>query len=230
MKMFVFFAVAIAISVVAEAQTVTVVKRTERIRNESAEGFASDLDAKSEDVRIALSKFMKESGKAKNNGDVIAVTEPAINGTVYSKGILYATVAGSDVKARVWIGILAGEWNSTDVEAVSKEIEQLVYRFSIKYYRDKIQEQIDEAQRAADAVTKQAQRTTNDGENLQKKLQANDQEKVRLEKALEANKLEDLVLKQKIVNNKKSLDSLANANQKIQQVLESHKERQRKVN
>lgn len=229
MKMFLFFALA-AISVVAEAQTVIVVKRSERIRNESADGYASDLDAKSDDVRVALSKFMKESGKAKNNGDVIAVTEPAINGSVYSKGILYATVAGSDTKARVWIGILPGEWNSSDVEAVTKEIEQLVYRFSIKYYRDKIQEQIDEAQRAADAVTKQTQRTTNEGESLQKKLQANDQEKIRLEKALEANKLEDLVLKQKIINNKKSLDSLSNASQKIQQVVESHKERQRKVN
>ena len=55
-------------------------------------------------------------------------------------------------------------------------------------------------------------------------------EKIRLEKALEANKLEDLVLKQKIVNNKKSLDSLANAAEKIKTVIDAHKEKQSKVN
>lgn len=212
------------------AQKVTVSKRTERVRNESADGYSAELDAKSDDVRTALSKFLKETGKLKNNGEMIVVNEPVINGTVYTKGILYASVNGSDVKTRVWIGILASEWNSGDVEQVLKDIEQMTYRFGIKYYRDKIQLQIDEAQQASDAVTKQAQKTQNEGETLARKLKANDDEKIRLEKALEANKLEDLVLKQKIVNSKKSLDSLAAAGIKIQTVIDAHKERQNKVN
>ncbi len=230
MKLFSSIIALTLISTVIVAQTVTVTKRNERIKNESADGYASDLDAKSDDVRIALNKFMKEAGKAKNNGDMIAVSEPVINGTVYSKGILYATVAGSDVKARVWIGIIGSEWNSSETEGVLKEIEQMVYRFGIKYYKDRIQLQIDEAQQASDAVDKQAQRLANESKSLANKLQNNDQERVRLEKALEANKLEDLVLKQKIVNNKNSQDSIAQASVKIKQVMEMHKERQRKVN
>jgi len=212
------------------AQKVIVSKRSERVKNESADGYSSDLDAKADDVRTSLGRFMKEAGKTKNAGDIITVNEPVVNGTVYMKGILYATVAGSDVKTRVWIGILPGEWNSSEVEAVSKDIEQMVYRFSIKYYRDVIQKQIDEAQQASDAVDKQAQRLTNEGKSLNNKLENNDQEKVRLEKSLEANKLEDLVLKQKIINNKKSQDSIAQTSVKIKQVMESHKERQGKVN
>lgn len=212
------------------AQKVTVGKRTERVRSENADGCSTDLDAKSEDVRIALNKFLKDAGKSKTNGDMIVINEPVINLTPYSKGVLYATVSGSDVKSRVWIGILASEWNSADVEPVLKEIEQMTYRFGIKYYRDKIQVQIDEAQQASDAVVKQAQRTQNEGESLQKKLKANDEEKIRLEKALEANRLEDLVLKQKIVNNKKSLDSLAVAGTKIKTVIDATKEKQNKVN
>jgi hypothetical protein len=218
------------VSSVLFSQTVTVGKRSERIKNESANGFSSDLHAKSDDVRTALNKFMKEAGKAKNNGDMIAVTEPVINGTVYSKGILYATVGGSDVKTRVWIGILASEWNSSETEGVLKEIEQMMYRFGIKYYRDKIQLQIDEAQQASDAVDKQAQRLTSENKSLTNKLQNNDQEKIRLEKSLEANKLEDLVLRQKIANNQKSQDSIAQASIKIKQVMEMHKEKQKKVN
>jgi hypothetical protein len=230
MKLFSSVVALLMVSSIAFSQTVTVSKRTERIKNESADGFSSDLDAKSDDVRLALNKFMKEAGKSKNNGDMIAVTEPVINGTVYSKGILYGTVAGSDVKTRVWIGIIASEWNSSETEGVLKEIEQMVHRFAIKYYRDKIQLQIDEAQQASDAVDKQAQRLTNESKSLTNKLQSNDQEKIRLEKALEANKLEDLVLKQKLVNNKKSQDSIAQASVKIKQMVEMHKERQKKVN
>jgi hypothetical protein len=212
------------------AQKVIVSKRSERVKNESAEGYSSDLDGKAEDVRTSLGKFMKEAGKTKNTGEMITVNEPIINGTVYMKGILYASVAGSDIKTRVWIGLIPGEWNSSEVETATKEIEQMVYRFGIKFYKDAIQKQIDEAQQASDAVDKQAQRLTNEGKSLNNKLQNNDQEKVRLEKALEANKLEDLVVKQKIVNNKKSQDSIADAGLKIKQVIATHKDRQGKVN
>jgi len=230
MKRVLFFVGVFVITSSVLAQKVTVTSRASKINNESADGYSSDLDGSSEDVRIALGKFLKESGKTKSNGDMIAVAEPVINGTVYAKGFLYGTVNGSEVKTRVWIGIVKNQWNAEEAETILKDIEQMVYRFGIKFYKDKIQLDIDQAQQAADAVTKQTQRTTNEGKQLQNKLTANDQEKIRLEKALEANKLEDLVLKQKIVNNKKSLDSLANAAEKIKTVIESHKERQGKVN
>jgi hypothetical protein len=230
MKRLFVLAALVVFSTTVFAQKVIVSKKTERVKGENADGYASDLDAKADDVRTFLGRFMKEAGKPKNSGDMIVVNEPVVNGTVYMKGILYATVAGSDVKTRVWIGIIPGEWNSSEVEGVTKEIEQLVYRFGITYYRDVIQKQIDEATRASDAVDKQAQRLTNEGKSLSNKLQNNDAEKIRLEKALEANKLEDLVLKQKIINNKNSQDSIANASVKIKQVIEAHKERQGKVN
>jgi len=230
MKGVLFFVAVFAIASHVFAQKVTVTSRASKINNESADGYSSDLDANSEDVRVALGKFMKESGKTKSNGDMITIAEPVINGTVYSKGFLYATVNGSDVKTRVWISIVKNQWNAEEAETILKDIEQMVYRFGIKYYKDKIQLDIDQAQQAADAVVKQTQRTQNEGKQLQNKLTANDQEKIRLEKTLEANKLEDLVLKQKIVNNKKSLDSLANSLEKIKTVIDAHKEKQGKVN
>ena len=230
MKRVLFFVTVFVITSQTFAQKVTVTSRTSKINNENAEGYSSDLDGSAEDARVALGKFLKESGKTKSNGDMITIAEPVINGTVYTKGFLYATVNGSDVKTRVWIGIVKNQWNAEEAETILKDIEQMVYRFGIKFYKDKVQLDIDQAQQASDAVAKQTLRTTNDGKQLQNKLAANDQEKIRLEKALEANKLEDLVLKQKIVNNKKSMDSLANAAEKIRRVIDAHKEKQSKVN
>lgn len=230
MKRVIFFVSVFLITSHVLAQKVNVTSRTSKINNENADGYSSDLDGSTEEARVALGKFMKESGKAKTNGDMISIAEPVINGTVYTKGFLYGTVNGSDVKTRVWIGVVKNQWNADEIETILKDIEQMVYRFGIKFYKDKIQLDIDQAQQASDAVAKQTLKTTNDGKQLQNKLTANDQEKIRLEKALEANKLEDLVLKQRIVNNKRSLDSLANAAAKIKTVIDAHKEKQSKVN
>jgi hypothetical protein len=231
MKRSFFFAVLFVMTLSVSAQKVTVAARSQKVNNENADGYSSDLDAKSDDIQIALAKFLKESGKTKTNGEMTVVTDPVINGTLYEKkGFLYGTSVGSDVKTRVWIGIIRSQWSTEEADVILKEVEQMVYRFGIKFYRDQIQKQIDEAQQAADAVTKQTQRTTNEGKQLQTKLVANDQEKIKLDKALEANKLEDLVLKQKIVNNKKSLDSLSMSAEKIKKVIDAHKEKQSKVN
>ena len=126
--------------------------------------------------------------------------------------------------------IKSGEWTVNDISLVEKQLEKLVYQFGIRFYRDKIQAQIDEGQQALEAVVRQQQRLTNQNKDLNIRLGNNGQEKIQLEKAIEANKLENLVLLQKIENNKKSQDSVAQAGEKIKKVIELHKDRQRKVN
>lgn len=218
------------VTLTLQAQTVTVKEKKEKVRGETAKGYSTELEGKKDDVSIAWARFLKDLGKVKNPGGLITLTEPAIGGTVYTKGILYASTDGSDEKATVWIGLLDGEWVVNDIEIVNKELEKLVYRFGIKFYRDKIQAQIDEAQRAFEAVEKQKQRLINQNKDLNIKLGNNEQEKIHLEKSTEVNKLEHAVLLQKIENNKKSQDSVAITGEQIKKVVEMHKERQRKVN
>jgi chromosome segregation ATPase len=127
------------------------------------------------------------------------------------------------------MGINPAEWSS-QASQVTTDIEKTVYQFGLKYYRDKVQVQIDEAQQAFDAVEKQQQRTLNQHKDLTTKLTNNEQEKIRLEKQLENNKLENASLKIRIEQNKKAQDSLANVSVQVQKVLEQHKEKQKKIN
>jgi hypothetical protein len=212
------------------AQTVTVQKQGERVKGENTEGYGTELEGSKEAVSSAWNKFLKEIGKSKITSEILTITEPALGATVYPKGIVYATSSGSEQKSKVWIGIKDEEWTVNDIDVVKKDLENVVYRFGVKFYRDKIQAQIDEAQRAADAVDRQKQRLLNQNKDLVLKLGNNDQEKIRLEKAIEANKLEHEVLLVKIENNRKSQDSVANAGVQIKKVVEMHKERQKKVN
>ncbi len=100
----------------------------------------------------------------------------------------------------------------------------------MKFYRDKIQVQIDESVRASNAVDKQQQRTLNENQSLNSKLEYNKREKVRLEKALADNKAEYELLLKKIEQNIKAQDSIKVVSGQVKKVVDMHKERQSKVN
>lgn len=214
----------------AHAQKVNVSKKSERVKGESAEGYSTTLEAKKEEVSAAWSKFLKSYGKVKSGGDYQFIEGPAMGGTVYTTGILYARAQGSAESSSVWMGIRADEWTVNDIKLVEDQVEKIIYQFGITFYKDKIQAQINEAQEALNIVVRQQQRLFNENKSLNTKLISNEQQKIQLEKSLEANKLENLVLQQKIVNNKNAQDSVAAATIPIKRVVELHQERLRKVN
>ena len=100
----------------------------------------------------------------------------------------------------------------------------------VTFHRDKIQKQIDESIRAAQAVEKQQQRLVNQNRSLNSKLESNKREKVQLEKSLQDNATELITLTNQLAKNKKDQDSVTLATDQIKKMVELHKERQRKVN
>ena len=214
----------------AFGQKVTVSKKSERVKGESAEGYGASLEGKKEDVASAWSKYLKDLGKVKGGGDYQFIEGPAMGGTVYTTGILYARSGGNAEAGTVWMGLRADEWTVNDIKLVEDAMEKLVYQFGIKFYKDKIQAQINEAQEALNIVVRQQQRLVTENKSLTTKLTGNEQQKIQLEKSLEANALEHLVLLQKIVNNKKAQDSVGAATIPIKRVVEIHQELLRKVN
>jgi len=228
-----FYAVCtfIALSAPAWSQTVAVKKQNEKVKGESLEGFAIELDGKISEVNSLWSKFLKEVGRVKLfSSQPVVITEPNFNGTIYPKGIIYAHIFESGEKTRVWLGLTAKEWEEKDVDFANKQLEKLMYQFGIRFNRDKVQRKIDETQEAADAVEKQKQRLINQGKDMTYQLVNNEKEKIQLEKSMESNKLENEALKIKLERNKKAQDSLTNAAIQIKKVMESQTERLRKIN
>lgn len=216
-------------AITAYSQKVTTEKESQKVNGDEAQGFATMLEGKKDEVVISWNKFLKEFGKPKGTG-VISISEPALGGTVYPKGIIYADIRDKGDNTQVWLGLKESEWVVNDIEIVKKDLEKEVYRFGIKYYKDKIQAQIDEAIRAHDATTRQSQRLVNQNKDLNMQLGNNEQDKIKLEERLQSNTLEHAVLLQKIENNKLAQDSVKDATEQIKKVIELHKERQRKVN
>lgn len=220
----------LAFSPLLQAQKVTVNKKSDKVKGESAEGYTTTLDGKKEDVAVAWAKYIKTFGRVKSGSGYDFIENPAMGGTVYTSGILYAKNDGNVESGSVWLGIRADEWTVNDIKIVEETMEKLVYQFGIKFYKDKIQAQINEAQQALNIVVRKQQQLVGENKSLNSKLTNNEQQKIQLEKSLEANKLEHLVLQQKIVNNKKAQDSVAATTVPIKRAIEMHQERLRKVN
>lgn len=214
----------------AYGQKVTVTNKSEKVKGESTEGYSTTLEGKGEDIKAAWSKYLKALGKVKSGSDYQFIETPAMGGTVHTSGVVYARSEGTAESGTVWMGLRPEEWIVNDIKVVEETVKELVYQFGIKYYKDKIQAQINEAQEALDIVTRQQQRLVTENKNLASRLTTNEQQKIQLEKSLEANKLEHLVLEQKIVNNKKAQDSVAATTVPIKRAILLHKERLRKVN
>lgn len=210
------------------SQTVNVKKEKSSINGEQLDGYEVTLEGKPDEVRAAFIKYLKPVGKQKQSGDYFTITEPSMNGIAYVNS-LFAMVKDGATTATAWIGFNKKDWNEADAKQMEKDLQGLIKEFGVKFYRDKIQVQVDESERANQAVEKQQQRLTNESKQLASKLEDNKREKIQLEKSIENNKLELEELLKKIEKNKHAQDSVAQAGLQIKKVVESHKERQRKV-
>jgi hypothetical protein len=228
---FSFIAALFLITNISTAQIVKAKTQRQTVKNESVDGFAIDLEGKRTDVAASLTKYLKEVGKIKFlSSDPIVLTDPAFNGTVYPKGLIYAFINESGNVVTAWLGIKPTEWETKDASFINKQLERMMNEFGVRFYRERAQAQVDETQQALDAVDKQTFRFANQGKDLATKLAANELEKIKLEKAIENNKLENAVLKVKIENNKKAQDSIANVAVQIKKVREAQMEKLKKIN
>jgi len=227
-KFVIFFFISLAYC--AFGQSVKVINETSRIKGENVEGFAVELEGTQDEVTGAFSKYLKSFSKMRIGASPMTLTETVLGGTSY-KSPIYATTKERDKTILAWIGLKPSEWSSTDeAEKVNKELERIIYEFGVRFYRDKIQVNVDESLKALQAVERQQQRLVTENRNLTIRLENNEKEKVQLEKSLEVNKLENLSLLTRIEQNKKSQDSVAVAAEQIKKVIELHKEKQKKVN
>jgi hypothetical protein len=228
MKKFSFLMILLFAAGLVIGQTVKMKKDKSHVKGEHLEGFAVDLDAPLAEVNAYYLKFLKTMGKVKQS-DGITVSEPNLNGLAYAQP-LFASIKDNGTTSTAWIGINTKTWEKADAEKVNKELEKIMYDFGVKFYRDRIQVQVDESLRAVQAVEKQQQRLVNENKNLNAKLEDNKREKLQLEKSLEDNKREKENLLLKIEQNKKAQDSVAVAGGQVKKVVEIHRDKQRKIN
>ncbi|MFM8346905.1 MAG: hypothetical protein ACKOAR_02555 [Bacteroidota bacterium] len=212
------------------AQQISVSSDSRTVKGATADGFTVSIEGSAESVSQSLVRFLKGYGKPKAAGNVITVTSPVLGGNPYEKQFMYAVAAGDATSSTAWIGLNKEEWPNNDTEVLLARIKDLTYQFGVKYYRDRMQMQIDETQQAVEAIERKVQRLIQQNKDLNIKLLDNEQNKVKLEKALVQNGLDHASLLLKIEANKKSQDSVAAAGVQVKKVLDAQRDKQSKIN
>jgi hypothetical protein len=223
-----FFALGIFMlaGVLSHAQKVTVSANFERINGKNLTGYSTELTGSLEEVNTSLTKYLKTFGKVKATGNQFQVSEAQVNLTKYVNPF-FASSKAKGGNVTVWMG---ASDESDSVKSIRSELEKLLYNFGVKFYKDKIQVDVDESIRAQAAAEKQQQRLALEAKNLASRQEMNAKERVRLEKALVNNKQDSVKFVTSLAKNKVSQDSVAVATEQIKKMVEAHKERQRKVN
>lgn len=219
---------ALLLVALAYTQPVNVIRSTERLQGHNTDGYRVDLIGSLEDVQASYTRFLRAVGKVKQDDVWLTITDPYVNGHAFT-GRLYATVGKANDRNKAWIGFKPGDWSEEAADSLNTELEKLSYDFGIVFYREKMQADIDQSQRALQAVERQIQRLSSDERDLQTKLKNNEQELIKLQQSIEGNKLEHAVLLTHIQQNKVAQDSVAISAGKIRQVIEMQKEKQRNV-
>lgn len=215
--------------IAAQAQVVDVKPQSHKVKGGNAEGYSSVVEGKAEAIESAWSKFVKGMGKTKVFSDLSTITDPILNGNEYKGMTLFTDFVTRNNVTRVWLGWKPSDWLESQREAVDKELSKQVYQFTLKFYQDQVLAQIDESEQAVRAVERAQQKAVNEGSDLQMRLDENSRERVQLERALETNKFNNTILLQKLENNKKSLDSLSVALDKVKKAVELQRQKLREI-
>ncbi len=229
-KKFLILVIFGSLAISLPAQSIKVKKEKARVKGENVEGFEVELPGSYGAIHSDFTKFLKTFGKTRGS-DPINVTGVTL-GTGTTTSTVYGVVKEKekDKFSQAWLGIRKEEWPEGDYDKGMKELEKMIYDFGKQYHQEKVQDEIDESITALNAVEKQQQRLVNENKNLTMKLEDNKREKLQLEKALENNKVEYESLLLKIDNNKNAQDSVAQAGVQIKKVIESQKQKKKKVN
>ena len=201
----------------------------EKINDDKYPGVSSFVTGDDDDVEKAWRKYLKDFGKVKERKTYFELTEVTLADTYYESRIFYANMGSGEKVQTVWLGADTTGMSMAEWYTLSEVIQKHVYNFVENYYKDKVQEEIDESIKAEDYNEKQLKKFEKEEDDLKTQLKNNEKELIRLEQAIIDNKKEHEELLEKIEKNKVDQEDTAVSLEKIKKVIELQKEKKEAI-
>lgn len=197
----------------ANAQDIIISTYEEKGRN----GYQVLVENQPENVNKFLSSYFKSYGKVRSRGGIYTVSNLSRADFPYPEVTIFSEVKNKSNKtnAIVWIAD-----SLIRQEHYAQKLYELWYSFAVDFYKDLVQQEIDESTQALKYAEKQFYRLEKDSLNLRSNIEKNRQEKLKLEEALKSNEVNHTVLLKNIENNAYTKDSVIIAIEKIKRLIE----------
>lgn len=211
----------------ATAQKVTVNETTEIVEKISRTGLSTVIALDQKKVQKAWEKQLKNYGKITESKGIYTIPVANIPSISSTPCRVTSIVKSSGKGTMVWWAIDLGDEhvNSSSNSHAYKAAEKILSDFSMQCYREDVNDQIEEAEKALQNSVKTQEKKVKEGENLVRDVEKNKQEKINLEQKLKQNG-EDLVQLQKDIETNKKDQAAATADvEKMKKALEVVKQK-----
>jgi uncharacterized protein YlaN (UPF0358 family) len=176
-------------------------------------------------IEKAYLKKLKETGRTEMNKTgsitVKSASLPGLAGTVNPTAFARADQGAKGT--RVFLSVDLPTETIKAGHAAFDELKKFLYDFALQCYRDDLNAQIAEADKAVDAAVKLNENSTDEGQDLKRQLEKNLNENNRLKQLLNENESERLKLKSDSVQNKIIQISTFEDIQRLQKIVEDKK-------
>lgn len=207
------------------AQKVTVKEKKNKIQNEYQNGYSSTIIGDEDKITSAWYRKLRSLGRLREEGNYIVVRAADIDEQKYPVLPVYSIVKPSLEDTEIWIYAEVTNIEEDTAQVIDEKMKELLYSFSLAYYRSVAQENINEAERAIEFTSKKYQKLLQEETELRKDSIVNVNEKLRLEGLIETNELEHKVISQKIVDTQAYQDSTLMDLEHMKKALELKKEK-----
>lgn len=170
------------------AQKINVIEENNTANNKYVSGYSVTIDLNASDVKKSWNKQLKTYGKTVKEGNNISVINANVPSFPTGGTNLYSTTSDSPRGLKIWFCITTPEkWNSSDKITSESQAKTILHDFAATSYRDNINEQIKDAERALMNASKNQEKVLRNNEKIKNQILDNATEKIELEKKLKQN-------------------------------------------
>ena len=208
-------------SVMGFAQKVSVYESNKEIDNVPRKGMASSFQLDKKFVEKMWSKKLKEfGGKSSNVKGGSEIDGASIPSVAKNPVKIITSVGKGKDGVEVWWAIDMGTAYMEKNGAGWSSAEKIMLDFGREVYREDINAQIAEAEKAFEKAQKDYEKEVKEGEGLVKSVEKNADEKIKLEQELKDNGENLVQLKKDQEQNKKDQESTKKESEKMKQAIE----------
>lgn len=213
------------------SQKIQVLESSETIDRVSKTGLYTIIELDSKNVEKAWERHLKTYGKLESSKDILIIPVAKINEVSSQNCIVSSKVQSTSKGAKIWWAIDLGNSYATpeNNNRAYKAAEKILHDFVLNCYKEDINEQIKDAEKALSTAVKNHEKEIKEGEQLVKNVERNKQQKEKLQQELEENAKELERLKRDIEQNKVDQKSTDENIEKMKKAVEVVKEKLNRI-
>jgi hypothetical protein len=206
----------------SSAQKIKVTESEESIEKIPRKGLSTIIELDDNEVENNWKKQLKTYGKVDNSKGIYTVAVANVPSVSSSPCRITSIVKSSGKGTQVWYAIDLGSAYVTSQgnSGAYKAAEKILNDFAIFCYKDDINSQIKDAEKALSNSVKAQEKEINEGEGLVKDVERNKQDKINLEQKIKENGEQAVQLQKDIAKNKTDQAAAAQNVEKMKKALE----------